>query len=58
MTSIQLRLWNEVPTVLLVSIVFLVVLKSALDMTYGLLGLVIFAVLLMWTVRLVKKIRG
>ena len=58
MTSIQLRLWNEVATVLLVSIVFLVILKSTLDMTYGLLGLVIFAVLLMWTVKLVKKIRG
>lgn len=58
MTSVHLRLWNEVATVLLVSIVFLVVLKTALDMTYGLLGLIIFAGLLMLAVRLAKKIRG
>ncbi|GJM30489.1 MAG: hypothetical protein DHS20C17_31240 [Cyclobacteriaceae bacterium] len=56
-TSIQLRIWNEIATILLVSIVFLVVLKSALDMTYGLLGLVIFGVLLMSAVHLIKKYR-
>jgi len=57
-TSIQLRIWNEVATILLVSIVFLVVLKSALDMTYGLLGLVIFAIILMSAVHLIKRFRG
>ena len=57
LTSFQLRLWNEVATLLLVSIVFLVVLKSTLDMTYGLLGLVIFAVVLMSAIHLVKKFR-
>lgn len=57
MTSGGLRLYNEVATVLLVSIVFLVVLKSTLDMTYGLVGLVIFAVLLMLAVKLIKKFR-
>lgn len=57
MTSFQLRLWNEVATLLLVSIVFLVVLKSTLNMAYGLLGLVIFAVVLMSAIHLVKKFR-
>lgn len=57
LTSFQLRLWNEVATLLLVSIVFLVVLKSTLDMTYGLLGLVIFAVVLMSAIHLYKKFR-
>ncbi len=57
MTSLQLRLWNEGATVLLVSIVFLVVLKSTLDMTFGLLGLVIFAVILMSAIHLIKKFR-
>jgi putative membrane protein len=58
LTSLQLRLWNEVATLLLVSIVFLVVLKSTLDMTYGLLGLVIFAVMLMSAIHLYKKFRN
>lgn len=57
MTSLQLRLWNEVATLLLVCIVFLVVLKSTLNMTYGLLGLVIFGVILMLVVRIYKKFR-
>ena len=57
-SSLQLRIWNEVATILLVSIVFLVVMKSTLDMAYGLLGLVIFAIVLMSSVHLVKKYRG
>ena len=57
MTSFQLRLWNEVATLLLVSIVFLVVLKSTLNMAYGLLGLVIFAIVLMSAIHIYKKFR-
>jgi putative membrane protein len=56
-TSFQLRIWNEIATILLVSIVFLVVLKSALDMTYGLIGLVIFGVVLISAIHIYKKIR-
>lgn len=37
--SRQLRLWNEVPTVLLVAIVMLVVVKQNISLVYGLLGL-------------------
>jgi len=58
LSSYQLRIWNEVATLLLVSIVFLVVLKSALDMTYGILGLVIFGVVLMLSIYLYKKFRN
>lgn len=58
LSSFQLRIWNEVATLLLVSIVFLVVLKSALDMTYGLVGLVIFGVVLMSAIHLYKKFRN
>ena len=58
LSSFQLRIWNEVATLLLVSIVFLVVLKSALDMTYGILGLVIFGVVLMSSIYLYKKFRN
>jgi protoporphyrinogen IX oxidase len=57
-TSGQLRMWNEVATIFLVAIIFVVILKSAFDWIYGVLGLVAFAVLIMLAVRLAKKIRG
>ncbi|MEQ8927106.1 MAG: CopD family protein [Fulvivirga sp.] len=55
--SIQLRIWNEVATILLVGIVFIIVLKSAISLVWGVLGLVLFSILIMSAVRLVKKIR-
>jgi putative membrane protein len=58
MSSTGLRVWNEVATIFLVAIVFLVVLKSTLDMAKGLLGLLIFTVVLMLAIRLYKKLRG
>ena len=57
MTSTQLRLWNELATIFLVAIVFTVILKSAIDWIYGLLGLVAFAVIIMIAVKLYKKAR-
>lgn len=56
-TSGQLRLWNEVSTILLFAIVFVVILKSALNWIYGVLGLVGLAVLLMILIKLYKKYR-
>ncbi|QSE98892.1 CopD family protein [Fulvivirga lutea] len=56
-TSIQLRIWNEVATILLVGIVFIIVLKSALSLVWGIIGLICFSVLIMAAVRLVKNIR-
>lgn len=57
MTSTQLRLWNELATLLLFAIVFTVVLKSAIDWIYGLAGLVALAVVLMIAVKLYKNYR-
>jgi putative membrane protein len=57
MTGNQLRLWNELATIFLVAIVFTVVLKSAIDWLYGLLGLVAFAVIILLAVKLYKKSR-
>lgn len=56
-TSTQLRIWNEVATLFLVSIVFLVVVKDALSMLWGLVGLVLFAALLMAGIRIYKRVR-
>ncbi len=56
-SSQQLRLWNEVATLLLVSIVFLIVLKSALSMAWGLVGLLVLIFLIMMGIRIYKKNR-
>lgn len=56
-TSTQLRVWNEVATIFLVAIVFLVVLKDIISMSKGLLGLVIFTLTLMIAIRIYKKLR-
>jgi len=57
LSSFKLRLWNEVATVLLVAIVFTVVLKSAVDWFYGLIGLIIFSGTIMTAVKLYKNYR-
>ncbi len=56
-SSTQLRIWNEVATLFLFAIVFLVVLKSSLDMVKGLVGLVVLAMLLMLAIRVYRKLR-
>jgi putative membrane protein len=56
-TSFKLRVWNEIATVFLVAIVFLIVLKSNTGFIWGMLGLVVFAVTLMIAIRLYKKSR-
>jgi protoporphyrinogen IX oxidase len=53
----QLRGWNEVPTVLLFAIVFLVVLKNTVDFWWGLLGLLLLVILLMTGIRVYKRMR-
>jgi len=57
-TSIRLRLWNELATVILFAIVFAVVLKSAINWIYGVIGLLLLAVMLMLAVKWYKKLRA
>lgn len=57
-SSQQLRIWNEVATIILVAVVFLVTLKSALSMVYGLVGLVLFTVVLMIAIQVYKRFRS
>lgn len=56
-TSTQLRLWNEVPTVFLISIVMLVVVKQNISLVYGLVGLFAFVLVLMSAIRIYKMVR-
>jgi putative membrane protein len=56
-TSTQLRLWNELATIFLVAIVFTVILKSAIDWIYGLVGLIAFSAVIMSAVKIYKFYR-
>lgn len=57
LSSIKLRLLNELATVLLVAIVFLVIVKSTSGLLIGLLGLFGFAATLMIGVMIYRKSR-
>lgn len=52
-----LRLWNEVATVFLVSIVFVIVFTNQLNWIYGTIGFFVFGSLLFGAVQLYKKLR-
>lgn len=56
-TSNYMRIWNEVATLVLFAIVFLVILKNAVNWIYGLIGLVILGILLMLGIKLYKSVR-
>ena len=56
-TSGQLRMWNEVSTIILFAIVFLVILKSTINWIFGVVGLLGLAILLMILIKLYKKYR-
>ena len=58
LTSTQLRLWNEIPTLLLISIVFLIVLKNTFDMAWGVVGFLGTMALLMAIVNICKRYRN
>ena len=53
----RLRIWNEVATLFLFAIVFLVILKDTLGMAYGLLGLAGLIIVLLVAIRIYKKSR-
>lgn len=51
------RVWNEVATLLLVGIVFLVVLKDAMSLLWGSLGLLVLSALLMAGIVAYRRMR-
>lgn len=56
-TSQQLRIWNEVATIFLIAVVMLVVVKQNLSALWGVLGLLLFVVLLMSAIKIYKLLR-
>ncbi len=57
-SSLKLRLWNEVATLFLFSIVFVIILKQRFDWRYGLIGLALLSLLILWGVYAYKSRRG
>lgn len=56
-SSNYMRIWNEGATFILFAVVFLVILKNALNWIFGLVGLLILGVLIMIGFKLYKSFR-
>ena len=56
-TGQQMRLWNEVPTIILVAVVMLVTVKEDISLLWGMLGLAALIILLMSAIRIYKMLR-
>jgi len=52
------RIWNEGATIILFAVVFLVILKNAINWIFGVVGILTFSILLMLGFKLYKKIRA
>lgn len=51
------RIWNEGATIILFSVVFLVILKNAFNWIFGVVGIIVFSMLLMMGYKFYKRIR-
>lgn len=56
-TAFKLRIFNEIATIILFAVVFLVTLKSAINWVWGVVGIILFGVIMMMSIKLYKKIR-
>lgn len=56
-SSTQLRIWNEIPTIVLISIVFLIIKKDQLSWIWGTAGILGTAITLMLAIRIYKIYR-
>lgn len=54
LSSFQLRMWNEVATILLIAIIFTVVFKDGMSWIYGVIGIVGVAITLAFSVKRYK----
>lgn len=57
-TSNQMRLWNEGSTLILFSVIFLVIVRNAINWIFGVLGIFILGVMLMLGIKIYKRIRS
>jgi protoporphyrinogen IX oxidase len=52
-----MRMWNEVATIFLVTIVFIVVLKNSINFLFASSGFIVLLLLLYFGIKLYKKYR-
>ena len=57
-TSNFMRIWNEGATFILFAVVFLVILKSAINWVWGVVGILLLGVLIMLGFKIYKNIRN
>lgn len=57
-TSTQMRLWNEVSTLILFAVIFLVIVRDAVNWIYGVIGIFLLAGMLMLGVKIYKRLRS
>lgn len=51
------RIWNEGATIILFAVVFLIILKDAINWIYGVIGIFVFSIVIMLGFKFYKKIR-
>ncbi len=56
-TSNYMRIWNEVATIILFAVVFLVIIRTKMSWAFGVGGIIVLGLLLLLGIRLYKKIR-
>lgn len=56
-TSSFMRIWNEGATFILFAVIFLVILKSAINWIWGVIGILVLGVLIMLGFKIYKQIR-
>ncbi|MFT5258158.1 MAG: putative membrane protein [Polaribacter sp.] len=56
-STFRLRIFNEISTIILFAVVFLVTLKSAINWIWGVVGIILFGILMMLGIKLYKRIR-
>ena len=57
-SSNQMRIWNEGSTLILFSVIFLVIVRDAINWIYGVIGIFLLAIILMLGMKLYKRIRA
>lgn len=56
-SSNQMRIWNEGSTIILFAVIFLVIVRDAVNWIYGVIGIFALGIILMLGIKLYKRIR-
>lgn len=56
-SSNQMRMWNEGSTIILFAVIFLVIVRDAVNWIYGVVGIIALGIILMLGIKLYKRIR-